>query len=97
MRYLIVNLVHFHTICCVSETSSFGVCDRKPGLFINDRLNHSTVNLKILKMNTILSRANAIFAFSLSVLAALTFLCFLSTVCTEYKEDVSVSTVKALV
>lgn len=48
-------------------------------------------------MNTILSRANAIFAFSLSVLAVLTFLCFLSTVCNEYKQDVSVSKVKALV
>ena len=48
-------------------------------------------------MNTILSRANAIFAFSLSVLAVLTFLCFLSTACNEYRADVSVSTVKAVV
>ena len=30
-------------------------------------------------MNTALSRLNAVFAFSLSVLATLTFLCFLST------------------
>ena len=30
-------------------------------------------------MNTALSRLNAVFAFSLSVLASLTFLCFLST------------------
>lgn len=30
-------------------------------------------------MHTSLSRLNAVFAFSLSVLASLTFLCFLST------------------
>ncbi|KFM65065.1 Signal peptidase complex subunit 3, partial [Stegodyphus mimosarum] len=38
-------------------------------------------------MNTVLSRANAIFAFSLSVLAGLTFLCFLSTAFNEYRSD----------
>jgi len=34
-------------------------------------------------MNTALSRVNAVFAFSLSVLASLTFLCFLSTAFTD--------------
>ncbi|XP_054717849.1 signal peptidase complex subunit 3-like [Uloborus diversus] len=48
-------------------------------------------------MNTVLSRANAIFAFTLSVLAGLTFLCFLSTVLKDYRGDVSISTVKAVV
>ncbi|XP_064481201.1 signal peptidase complex subunit 3-like [Ornithodoros turicata] len=48
-------------------------------------------------MNTVISRANAIFAFTLSVLTALTFICFLSTAFFQYKSDVSVQTVKAVV
>ncbi|GBM73120.1 Signal peptidase complex subunit 3 [Araneus ventricosus] len=48
-------------------------------------------------MNTVLSRANAIFAFSLSVLACLTFLCFLSTAFNEYSGNVTLSTAKAVV
>lgn len=31
------------------------------------------------EMNTVLSRANSLFAFSLSVMAALTFGCFITT------------------
>lgn len=48
-------------------------------------------------MNSVLSRANAIFAFSLSILAGLTFLCFLSTAFHEYNGKVSVSTAKTVV
>jgi len=48
-------------------------------------------------MNTVLSRGNAIFAFSLSILACLTFLCFLSTAFNEYSGRVSISTAKAVV
>lgn len=48
-------------------------------------------------MNTVLSRANAIFAFTLSVLAGLTFLCFLTTAFNEYKSRVGITTTKALV
>ncbi|XP_013783550.1 signal peptidase complex subunit 3-like [Limulus polyphemus] len=48
-------------------------------------------------MNTLLSRANAIFAFTLSVLAGLTFCCFVSTAFNEYKTNVTLKTVKAVV
>lgn len=34
---------------------------------------------KAVTMNTVLSRANSLFAFSLSVMAALTFGCFITT------------------
>lgn len=34
---------------------------------------------KVVTMNTVLSRANSLFAFSLSVMAALTFGCFITT------------------
>ena len=39
------------------------------------------------EMNTILSRLNAVFAFSLTVLAVLTFLCFLSTAFMDRNAD----------
>ncbi|XP_072170863.1 signal peptidase complex subunit 3-like [Diadema setosum] len=45
-------------------------------------------------MNTLLSRANTIFAFTLSVLAALTFLCFLTTVNLDTRKSVSIKTSK---
>ncbi|XP_063970655.1 signal peptidase complex subunit 3-like [Lytechinus pictus] len=45
-------------------------------------------------MNTLLSRANTIFAFTLSILAALTFMCFLTTVGLDTKKDVKITTVK---
>lgn len=48
-------------------------------------------------MHTLLSRGNAIFAYSLTVLACLTFGCFLSTVFLNYQADVSITTVKVLV
>jgi len=48
-------------------------------------------------MNTFLSRANTIFAFTLSVMAALTFGCFLSTAFNEHKAPVSINTAKAIV
>ncbi|KAG8188281.1 hypothetical protein JTE90_012114 [Oedothorax gibbosus] len=48
-------------------------------------------------MNTVLSRANAIFAFSLSILAGLTFLCFLSTAFNPYSGTVVLDTPKAVV
>ncbi|CAI8046774.1 Signal peptidase complex subunit 3 [Geodia barretti] len=42
-------------------------------------------------MNTALSRLNAVFAFSLSVLASLTFLCFLSTAFVDKTSSPSIS------
>jgi len=48
-------------------------------------------------MHTVLSRGNAIFAYSLSVLACLTFCCFLSTVFLDYNTTVDINTVKVLV
>jgi signal peptidase complex subunit 3 len=51
-------------------------------------------------MNTLLSRTNAIFAFTLSVLAALTLICALSTTFKAYNtsvKDVKMSTTKKLV
>ncbi|XP_065886337.1 signal peptidase complex subunit 3-like [Dysidea avara] len=42
-------------------------------------------------MNSLLSRANAVFAYTLSVLAALTFLCFLSTAFKSKLTPVSVT------
>ncbi|WAQ98666.1 SPCS3-like protein [Mya arenaria] len=48
-------------------------------------------------MNTALARLNTIFAFTLSVMAGLTFLCFLSTFFNEHKADVSINTAKVIV
>jgi signal peptidase complex subunit 3 len=48
-------------------------------------------------MNTFLSRANNIFAFTLTVLATLTFLCFLSTYFKDYNLPVELKAVKHVV
>jgi len=50
-------------------------------------------------MNTLLSRVNAIFAFTLSVLAGLTILCCISTAFKDYSQvmDIKMSTGKAMV
>ncbi|CAO1294546.1 unnamed protein product [Diamesa tonsa] len=48
-------------------------------------------------MHTVLTRGNAILAYSLSVLACLTFCCFLSTVFLDYRTQVQINTVKKLV
>lgn len=50
-------------------------------------------------MNTLLSRSNAIFAFTLSILAGLTFLCSLSTGFKDYSElmDIKLTSVKKVV
>jgi len=50
-------------------------------------------------MNTLLSRTNAIFAFTLSILAALTFLCSLSTAFKSYNQlvDVKIAATKKMV
>ncbi|XP_077558255.1 signal peptidase complex subunit Spase22-23 [Haemaphysalis longicornis] len=48
-------------------------------------------------MNTVISRANAIFAFTLSVLTALTFCCFLSTAFHRYESEVELQAIKAVV
>lgn len=50
-------------------------------------------------MNTLLSRTNAIFAFTLSILAALTFICSLSTAFKNYTDlvDVKISATKKVV
>ncbi|KAK3752588.1 hypothetical protein QZH41_018785 [Actinostola sp. cb2023] len=44
-------------------------------------------------MNTFLSRLNTIFAFTLTVLAALTFCCFLSTVFLDYHVKVTLKSI----
>ena len=41
-------------------------------------------------MNNFLSRLNALFAFSLSVTAAVTFACFLTTHFIDYGQDVEI-------
>ncbi|XP_031783876.1 signal peptidase complex subunit 3 [Nasonia vitripennis] len=48
-------------------------------------------------MHTLLTRGNAILAYTLSVSACLTFCCFLSTVFINYKTDVSLNTIKIVV
>ncbi|ESO06992.1 hypothetical protein HELRODRAFT_77182 [Helobdella robusta] len=48
-------------------------------------------------MNSVLSRANAIFAFTLSALAVLTFGCFFSTTFNTNLTDVKIVSTKALV
>lgn len=48
-------------------------------------------------MNTFLSRANTIFAFTLSVMAALTFGCFLTTAFNHHKAPINIGTAKAIV
>jgi len=50
-------------------------------------------------MNTLLSRTNAIFAFTLSILASLTFLCSLSTAFKSYNDlmDIKITSVKKVV
>ncbi len=48
-------------------------------------------------MNTLCSRVNALLAFTLSVLAALTFGCFLSTFFSAYHAEVALKTVKVVV
>jgi signal peptidase complex subunit 3 len=48
-------------------------------------------------MNTVLARANTIFAFTLTVLAVLTFGCFLTTAFSDHYSVVAISTNTALV
>lgn len=48
-------------------------------------------------MHSVLTRGNAILAYSLSVLAALTFVCFLSTVFLDYRTDVNIRSNRVLV
>nr|QBH72901.1 microsomal signal peptidase 23 kd subunit [Thermobia domestica] len=48
-------------------------------------------------MHSILTRGNAILAYTLSVLAALTFFCFLSTLFVDYRTEASMNTVKVMV
>ncbi|XP_013394466.1 signal peptidase complex subunit 3-like [Lingula anatina] len=48
-------------------------------------------------MNTFLSRANTIFAFTLSVMAALTFGCFLTTAFNDHLAPVTMNTAKLIV
>jgi hypothetical protein len=45
------------------------------------------------KMHSALTRANALLAYTMSVLASLTFLCFLSTFFNEYQVYLEVSLV----
>jgi len=48
-------------------------------------------------MHTVLTRGNALLTFTLSVLAALTFCCFLSTALYAYSANATINTVKVLV
>ncbi|KAI4491628.1 hypothetical protein M0804_003020 [Polistes exclamans] len=48
-------------------------------------------------MHTVLTRGNAILAYTLSVSACLTFCCFLSTVFIDYRANASLNTVKVVV
>lgn len=48
-------------------------------------------------MNTFLARANTIFAFTLTVLAALTFGCFLTTAFNDHSSEVVIESTTALV
>ncbi|XP_030564096.1 signal peptidase complex subunit 3 [Drosophila novamexicana] len=48
-------------------------------------------------MHTVLTRGNATVAYSLSVLACLTFCCFISTVFLDYRTDAKINTVRVLV
>ncbi|CAA9999847.1 unnamed protein product [Nesidiocoris tenuis] len=48
-------------------------------------------------MHSLLSRGNAIVAYTLSLLACLTFLCFLSTLFVDYRTIAAINTVKVVV
>lgn len=48
-------------------------------------------------MHSVLSRSNAILAYTLSVLTGLTFVCFISTVFIDYRTAATMSTVKVVV
>lgn len=48
-------------------------------------------------MHSVLTRGNAIVAYTLSVLATLTFCCFISTVFIDYRMPATMNTVKVLV
>ncbi|KAF6215995.1 hypothetical protein GE061_000332 [Apolygus lucorum] len=48
-------------------------------------------------MHSLLSRGNAIVAYTLSLLACLTFLCFLSTLFVDYRTNATINTVKVVV
>ncbi|GFG29342.1 hypothetical protein Cfor_01231 [Coptotermes formosanus] len=48
-------------------------------------------------MHSVLTRGNAILAYTLSVLAALTFCCFISTVFIDYRAKATMNTVKVVV
>ncbi|XP_017967230.1 signal peptidase complex subunit 3 [Drosophila navojoa] len=48
-------------------------------------------------MHTVLTRGNATVAYTLSVLAGLTFCCFISTVFLDYRTDANIKTVRVLV
>ncbi len=48
-------------------------------------------------MHTFLTRGNALLTFTLSVLAGLTFFCFLSTALNAYSTTATIDTVKVLV
>jgi len=49
------------------------------------------------KMHTVLTRLNALAAFTMSTLAGLTFLCFLSTVFLDYRTRADINTVNVVV
>lgn len=48
-------------------------------------------------MHSFLQRGNALLAYTLSVLACLTFACFISTVFLNYRTEADINTVKIVV
>ncbi|CAH1401086.1 unnamed protein product [Nezara viridula] len=48
-------------------------------------------------MHSLLSRGNALVAYTLSLLACLTFMCFLSTLFVDYRSSAAINTVKVVV
>ena len=48
-------------------------------------------------MHTFLTRGNAIVAYTLSVLAFLTFCCFVSTIFLDYRTPVSINAARVIV
>lgn len=82
------------------EFIRYVVNQRKKSTFRDKYANRITSfanNLSSDTMHTVLTRGNAILAYTLSVLACLTFCCFISTVFLDYRTNVKINTVKTLV
>ncbi|KAG7235875.1 hypothetical protein INR49_002072 [Caranx melampygus] len=65
-------------------------------LTTSDYLWAAYTEICLLTMNTVLSRANSLFAFSLSVMAALTFGCFITTAFKDRRVPVDIHVSKVM-